>query len=131
VAGSPDPKPVKRKRKAIRVIDPKATTRAVLAQPRCSCCPAPSATGHHVIAKGGPHFGDDVPENIVAVCGSGTTGCHGLIEGADPEARAALGLFLVEKRPEVIRYVQGKIGVGYAREWFSRHLHVEIGLPSR
>lgn len=36
--------------------------------------------------QGGPWS----PENIVAVCGSGTTGCHGWIEG-HPNAAAETG----------------------------------------
>jgi hypothetical protein len=124
VSGQPHPKPEKRKRKPIRVIDRKATTRAVLAHPGCSICPAPAATGHHVLARGAPHFGDDLPENIVALCGSGTTGCHGLIESADRDARARLGRFLLDHRQDTLDYLSGQIGAGYAQEWLRRHLHV-------
>lgn len=124
VSGQPDPKPVKRKRKATRVIDRQATTRAVLAQDRCSCCPSRSATGHHVLAKG--QGGDDVDANIVAVCGSGTTGCHGKIEGADRETRAILGRFLLSERPDTLEYLSGKLGPSAALEWLRRHLHVEV-----
>lgn len=125
MSGRPDPKPAKRKRRAIRIIDRKATTRAVLAQPRCAICPSASATGHHVLARGAPHFGDDVAENIVALCGSGTTGCHGAVENAEEWARAALGAYLVAWRPDTLEYLSRRIGAGYAAEWLKRHLHVE------
>ena len=130
MAGKPDPKPERRKRKQIRVVDRKATTRAVLGQPKCALCPSPSATGHHVIPRGGPHFGDDVPENIVALCGSGTTGCHGKIEGADFWAREALGVHLRERRPDTIEYVIRKLGGPQKPDaglvWLERHLHVRV-----
>lgn len=124
MAGQPDPKPGKRKRKPIRVIDAKATTRAVLREPSCAICHRPSATGHHVLARGGPYFGDDLPENIVALCGSGTTGCHGAVEAADVFARGQLGVYLIEERPDVVSYLQGKLGPSAASEWLLRHLRV-------
>lgn len=81
-------------------------------------------TLHHVLPKGPPHFGDDVEANLVFLCGSGTTGCHGEIENADKTARTALGLFLLENRQDVLEYLQGKLGRSAAREWLRRHLHV-------
>jgi len=131
LSGEPDPKPGKRKRKAIRVIDPTATTRAVLTQPRCALCPKPSATGHHVLAKGGPYYGDDVPENIVALCGSGTTGCHGEVEARRAWALRSLGEYLHARRPDTIAYVRRKLGVRPGDAWLERHLKVRVGSPSR
>lgn len=124
MSGDPHPKPVKRKRKAIRTVDAKATARAVLAQPRCALCPKPSANGHHVLARGAPHFGDDVPANIVALCGTGTMGCHGAVENSEKWARESLGAYLVARRPDTLDYLDSKLTPGYAREWLLRHLHV-------
>lgn len=130
MSGQPHPKPEKRKRKAIREIDSKATTRAVLAQPRCALCPLGSATGHHVIAKGGPYYGDDVPENIVALCGSGTTGCHGAVEAREEWALRSLGQFIAARRPDTIRYIVGKLWTPNAPDaghaWLERHLRVRV-----
>lgn len=33
---------------------------------------------HHLVGK--DNFGDDVIENLIPLCGSGTTGCHGIYE---------------------------------------------------
>lgn len=126
MAGEPHPKPVKRKRKSIRVIDPKATARAVLAQPRCALCPKPSANGHHLLSRGAPHFGDDVQENIVALCGTGTMGCHGAVENEDEWARRSLGAYVVARRPDAVEYLSGKLGPSAAREWLRRRLYVEM-----
>lgn len=43
---------------------------------------------HHLVARS--LLGDDVPENLVPLCGSGTTGCHGKVEDRDPEACSTL-----------------------------------------
>jgi hypothetical protein len=127
VSGEPHPKPAKRKRKRIRIEDPKATTRAVLAQPRCALCPQPSATGHHIIPRGGPYFGDDVPENIVALRGSGTTGCHGAVEERRLWALASLGQYLGARRPDSIAYIQRKLGKTAGAFWLERHLRLRVG----
>lgn len=128
MSGQPHPKPQKRKRKRIRVVDAKATTRAVLTEPECATCPKPSATGHHLLARGAPYFGDDVPANIVALCGSGTTGCHGLIENEDSITRARLGIYLIRKRPDALEYLAEKLGGEVAAgAWLARRLHVVRG----
>ena len=49
-----------------------------------------AVTFHHLVPKGSPYFGDDVPDNWVPLCGSGTTEHHGLVEARDPEASRAL-----------------------------------------
>jgi hypothetical protein len=131
LSGQPHPKPVKRKRKQIRVIDPKATARAVLTYPRCSLCPKPAATGHHVLPKGSPNFGDDVLANIVSVCGSGTTGCHGEIEAKREWAMRSLGAFVGARRPDTIAYVREKLGVVAGDAWLEKHLRLRVGSPSR
>ena len=57
---------------------------AVLARDgyRCRRCRQPAESIHHRLPRS--RGGDDSPLNLVALCGSGTTGCHGLIE-AHPE----------------------------------------------
>lgn len=35
-------------------------------------------SGHHLVGK--DLLGDDYADNIIGLCGSGTTGCHGILE---------------------------------------------------
>jgi hypothetical protein len=119
----PDPKP------AARIVDRAALRRAKLANPTCAACGGGGANGHHVLPKGaGAGAGDDVVENIVGLCGSGTTGCHGAFHGnpsvvtlghgaykrwerRDREWVAhGVGRYLLEHRPDTIRYVLTKLG---------------------
>lgn len=106
--GQPDPKPGKRKRKPIRIVDRKATKRAWKGQ-LCVLCKQPATNPHHVVPKGGPHYGDDVPENLVALCGSGTTGCHGDIEEHRGDARLRLSVYIAKHRPDTLAYLSEKI----------------------
>jgi hypothetical protein len=97
MAGVPDPKPAK------RIVDTMATRRVVRNEPRCRLCPKRArfvdvnedgveivitgVTGHHLVKRS--QQGDDVDDNIVPLCGSGTTGCHGEVERSR-EARSRL-----------------------------------------
>lgn len=58
---------------------------------RCERCGAPQYTCHHRWKRS--HGGPWEPANIVALCGSGTTGCHGWVE-ANPAAAIRLGFWL-------------------------------------
>jgi hypothetical protein len=58
---------------------------------RCVRCSAPIEgprgedwSAHHRKPRG--RGGDNSPSNIVALCGSGTTGCHGFVESYRAEA---------------------------------------------
>lgn len=69
------------------------------------------------------HPRDDVRANLVMLCGSGTTGCHGAIEHADPETRLALGGYLRVRRPDTVAYLRAKLGGELAAdEWLGRYL---------
>lgn len=120
----PDPKPVRQARKQTRQVDRSATARACLTWRECAACGKPSATGHHVIPKAPPLLGDDVIENIVPLCGSGTTGCHGLIENEDAATRKAVGKWISERRPDLIAYVREKLGKRAGDDYLRRHLYV-------
>lgn len=54
-------------------------------QQRCARCGQRAANWHHRLprSRGGP----DDPINLVALCGSGTTGCHGWVEHHPEQAR--------------------------------------------
>jgi hypothetical protein len=43
-------------------------------------------TFHHLVPRGAPWFGADTEANLVGLCGTGTTGCHGLVERRDEKA---------------------------------------------
>ncbi len=56
----------------------------------CRICGATPITFHHLVPKGSPYHGGDTEANWVPLCGSGTTGCHGLIEARDELASRML-----------------------------------------
>jgi len=67
-----DPKPAK------RIVDPDAGRAKVALQGRCRACGRGGPLNRaHLVPKG--QRGDDVDENIVPLCGSGSTGCHGAL----------------------------------------------------
>lgn len=141
---TPDPKPTRRKgNRPRRIIDHEATRAATLADPECAACYGPGANGHHVVPKGAPHFGDDVAENIINLCGTGTSGCHGAWHGnpytgealADPMrpngervevrrdqewVRRRCGRTLIRRRTDVIGYALGKLGDERGRDYLER-----------
>lgn len=59
---------------------------------RCVICGEWARTMHHLLPRS--HGGEDVPENLIPVCGDGTRGCHSDIEerreGAREKVRATL-----------------------------------------
>lgn len=121
----PDPKPGLRPRKRIRVVDPKAITNARIMMPSCALCGQRPVTAHHVVPKGSPHFGDDVIENLVTLCGHGTRGCHGDVEHKRSATLGQLGVHLSAQRPDVVAYVRGKIDHD-SDDWFRRTFGVTL-----
>lgn len=70
---------------------------------------------HHVVPKS--LGGDDVAENLVPLCGSGTTGCHGLVEARDPWACTLLG----ERLTSVERdYALAKKGSDWLQRYYGK-----------
>lgn len=115
-------------KRALRTVDRMAVRTAALKLRACAACGGTGATQHHVVPRGGPHYGDDVIENLVALCGSGTTGCHGAMHGCtvtvtvetlegtwiERRDRAwvarRVGETIRRTRPDVIAYVLGRLG---------------------
>jgi hypothetical protein len=126
-----DPKPVREKRRKggrtlrDQVYDPAANKRKLLGEPDCRICGKPAGGCHHLVPKGGPHYGDDVEENLVPLCGSGTTGCHGKIEDYDGDACVELGARLSVEETE---YVLGKLGEMPGREFLLRRYRIMVPL---
>jgi hypothetical protein len=107
----PDPKPAR------RVVDD-SFSRAVFAEEQhCVACGKPAGSAHHVLSRS--LRGDDVIENGIAVCGSGTTGCHGDYHRGDPEVKRLLGAAIL-RRPRKLGYLSGKLGEEAAREFLRR-----------
>ena len=103
----PRPKPAKRivDRDALPIDD------APLKQVVCPLClrRTPDLSRHHVVPKG--QGGDDVPENLVWICGDGTRGCHGVLthhnrgdHGLTFEQVAAALLEYVRWIPPILEY---------------------------
>lgn len=75
---------------------------------------------HHVHK----HPRDDMESNLVMLCGDGTRGHHGMIEAGNRDARAALGLYILDERRDVIDYLTVKLGgAEQARAWLQRSLY--------
>jgi hypothetical protein len=97
-----------------RIRKPEAVLRKLLSERECRACGKPASNGHHLVPKGSPHFGDDVEDNVIPLCGSGTTGCHGRVHAWDMEARRAIGARLSESE---VGYVRHRLGREAGDEW--------------
>lgn len=130
----PDPKPGRKPRLPIRNVDSREIVRAKLMYPRCAACNEQGVDGHHVIPKGAPHFGDDEVANIVCLCGSGTSGCHGAFHGSpfitggvrrDKRwVRERIGHTLERQRPDTIAYVLRKLGPVAGADYLRRIYYI-------
>lgn len=141
VSGEPHPKPAKRSRARIRIIDPDAVKTARLVGGACAACRRAGTNAHHVINRGAPHFGDDVPENLLMLCGTGTTQCHGAVHGnpyvdragkrwTEKDVRRAIGAYIQLHRPDVIAYVLGKLGREQGIDYLARRYLIDAVLIS-
>lgn len=114
---TPDPK------RDGRIKDPDLMRQAHWAFDECVICGAIDISIHHVLSRG--QGGDDVWEDLVPLCGSGTTGCHGGVEAGLDSVCRALGRYLLTERPDTIEYLQKRLGgVEAAGEFLLRRLRV-------
>lgn len=137
-----------------RIRDRSALAAARLRFRACAACGRTAGGIHHIVQRGSPHFGDDVIENLLGLCGSGTTGCHGAVHGSPyvievewagegiverrvVERRTTrwvaerIGEHLVRERPDAIAYVLERVGAGpggeaAAWDWLRRTYHVDL-----
>jgi hypothetical protein len=122
VAGKPDPKPPRRRK------DAAARKRAALASDECCACGRSDLelNQHHILyGADGRH---DDPRNLVPVCGSGTTGCHGLAHAADPATLRKIGE-AVASEPARIAYLKERLGdraLDYMRRRYGVALTEEV-----
>lgn len=113
--GDPKPPP--------RVRDPELMRRLHIEWRECALCQA-SLGGttplslHHVVRRG--RGGDDVRANLVMLCGSGTTGCHGRVEAHDPLARLLLHDYLLDHRDDTMEYLAYRFPAEGAERWLAR-----------
>lgn len=112
---APDPKPPR------RVRDPDVMARLHREWRECVLCGETRGrlSLHHV----SKHPRDDVRANLVMLCGSGTTGCHGDIEANVRSSRETLGEYLLAHRRDTIGYLSTKLGPGMDA-WFLRQFGV-------
>jgi len=93
-------------------VDPDAGMAKLRREGRCRLCrrswhdAGGIASRHHLIPRG--QGGDDVDQNLIPVCGTGTTGCHGELEHS-VHARARLRPMLF---PDELSYGMIKVGPG-------------------
>lgn len=88
MSGRPDPKPAPREKRSRRRRDGLTVKRATLSDRECWGCGRDGANGHHLIPRDFSLRGPDLPWNIIALCGSGTSECHGAFHG-NPYTTAA------------------------------------------
>lgn len=128
MAGKPHPKPPK------RVVDRDAVREKLLSDRSCRLCGkrgkitvigdrtyVAGLSGHHIVPRG--QGGDDVPENIVPLCGDGVRGCHGEVETNKRWIRVTLRSHL---REDEIKYVIGKKGWAWMERRYPRHITTDI-----
>lgn len=115
-----DPKPAK------RIKDPKLLAQLHRQLRDCALCGDVGLliglSLHHIHR----HPRDDVRANLVMLCGSGTTGCHGDIEARDYATLESLGIYLRAERPDFLDYLTGKLGIEQAREWILVNLYTHV-----
>jgi hypothetical protein len=64
----------------------------------CLACGHQPVSAAHLIGKG--RRGDDVPGNLIPLCGGGSSGCH----GAYDNGHSYIGDFGRKVTPEIVRY---------------------------
>lgn len=110
----PDPRPRRR-----RVLDRPAYTRLVRAllwrERECELCGKRKAeSAHHAVSR--KQGGDDIIENLVALCGDGVRLCHGEVEAS----RSARSRLRPKLRPEVVAYIIERKGEAWLDRKYPR-----------
>lgn len=95
-------------KRAARIVDETAGWAKIRAEGICRICghrpsghPLDKLNRMHVVPRS--QGGDDVDDNFVPGCGSGTTGCHGLLTSAMEDPHHPRGLTVAEARDEMNR----------------------------
>jgi hypothetical protein len=119
---TPDPRP-----EARHVADSTEWDRIALAKSGpCRGCGERADSFHHLVPKS--LRGDDVPSNIIPVCGDGVRGCHGALECHTAGWEIIAHQVRHSLTPLELQYVTAKKG----RAWLERYLPAgETNLCSR
>jgi hypothetical protein len=83
----------------------------------CALCGRTWPTSLHHINK---HPKDDVEGNLVMLCGSGTTLCHGAIEGREKRKLRDLATYIRSRRPDTLAYLDERFPEEGAEAWLQR-----------
>jgi 5-methylcytosine-specific restriction endonuclease McrA len=75
---------------------------------------------HHVYPRG--QGGDDVYENLVGLCGR----CHDLLHGANEHTLVIFGEYISKERPDVLAYIQRKLGHEEGLEWLRQRFRLAV-----
>jgi len=133
----PNPKPTP------RIRNRNATKIKLLSDSLCRACRATATNCHHLIPKGSQR-GDDVPQNLIPLCGSGSEGCHGALHGNPYVAKHVHSEWEVTERrdsewvrrqigqrlrPEELMYVGAKMGAEAGAEYLRRRYFVDAASP--
>lgn len=117
--GQPDPKPPAREK------DPDARKKARLAADACAACGRGGIplNMHHVLyGADGRH---DDPNNLLPLCGSGTTGCHGKLHAFDPDTLANVGAAIAD-RPGIIAFIVERLGEERGKGYLRRRYGIAL-----
>lgn len=80
---------------------------------RLPSCPHRAVSFHHLIGR--DLLGDDMLENLIEVCGTGTTGCHGKLQELDPGTCSQLRSVLTSAE---IAAASLKLGRDWLDRWY-------------
>jgi hypothetical protein len=127
--------PPDRKRQP-RIVDPDAGRAKLVREGKCRLCRKPyppwQLTRHHLVPRNGSHAGDDVDDNLVPLCGSGTVGCHGLVERSQ-ESRSRLRRFLLQAELAYMAWRMGDDGANpdKGKAWIDRRYPRHVPMKPR
>jgi hypothetical protein len=106
-------RPITDLKPAKRIVNPLAGLAKAQEEGRCRLCHSPFMSRHHLVSRS--LRGDDVEANLVPLCGSGTTGCHGAVEARDPMVCSLLRSRLTEAE---LAYVLEKKGADFLARYY-------------
>lgn len=101
----------------MRIKDPELLTELHLRWRECVLCGVTAPLSLHHICK---HPRDDVEANLVMVCGSGTTGCHGALEGPQSVESWQLAIYIREHRRDTMAWLDQQFPHERADYWLKR-----------
>lgn len=101
----------------MRIRNPDLLTQLHLRWRECVLCGRTSPLSLHHISNKPRH---DVEANLVMLCGSGTTGCHGKIEAHDTFERWQLAIYIREHRLDTMSWLTSQYFHEKADAWLKR-----------